>query len=196
MALLGIDAAQLANLDLENEFYWLFRLTGLIARGYQIFDAVNGKHFDSKLPRPKIVFCNRSSGGYYSRARHTIGISLAMTVELGDEEFFETLLHEIAHIVVHSHSPQFYAILSKIGGTGKKAPLTLLLAAKRKHFREKHYTVVVHCPNCAREHRYRTRRALRYACRTCCVKFAGGKYDERFRFIARAQSVTSPLLTP
>jgi ribosomal protein L37AE/L43A len=187
---LGVHGEQLARLDLENEFYWLFRLSGLLAEAYRMFDKVNERHFASRLIRPKIIFCNRSSGGYYSRARHTIGISIAMTVEFGESEFFETLLHEIAHIVIQSHSVQFYALLTNLGGGGKKAPLTMLLAAKRARYREKHYPVIVVCPNCKHEHRYRTRRALRYACRPCCTKYAGGKYDARFKFITVTSSVT------
>ena len=180
---LGVDAELLAALDLENDFYWLFRLSGLMAVANQKFDQLNAQYFESNLPRPKIIFCNRSTGGYYNRTRHTIGISLAMTVEFGEPEFFETLLHEIAHIIVQSHGPKFYEVLTLLGGTGKKAPLTLLLAAKRKKHLEEHYPVIVHCPMCLRERRYRTKRAMRYACRTCCTKYAGGKYDERFRFV-------------
>ena len=106
-----------------------------------------------------------------------------MTIEHGEPEFFETLLHEIAHIAEQSHNARFYEILRKIGGTGRKAPATTLLRAKRERFLAEHYRVRVRCPNCKIEHLYRTRRALRYACRDCCTKFARGKFDERFRFV-------------
>jgi predicted SprT family Zn-dependent metalloprotease len=178
---LGIEQSQIEKFDLDNDFYWLFRLTDLISLAYRIFDDLNRKFFENQLERPKIIFCARSTGGYYNKGRHTIGISLPMTIEFGEPEFFETLLHEIAHIVVSSHSPKFYKVLHAIGGSGKKAPLTLLLQAKRKLHAEKHYPIVVHCPNCLRQSRYKTRRALRYACRICCNKYAGGKYDERFK---------------
>lgn len=156
---------------------------GLIARAYQKFDEINQRHFFNRFARPKILFCNRSTGGYYNKTRHTIGISLAMTVEHGEVEFFETLLHEIAHIVEHSHSPRFYDVLKKIGGSGRKAPMTILLRAKRERFLAEHYSVRVRCPHCNKEYRYRTRRALRYACRPCCMKYANGKYDARFKFV-------------
>ena len=179
----GIEESQVAHLDLGNEFFWLFRLTGLIAEAFRKFDELNSRYFDGRLDRPKIIFCNRSTGGYYNKACHTIGISLAMTVEFGESEFFETLLHEIAHILVASHSPKFYEVLRAIGGSGKKAPLTMLLRAKRERYVETNYPIVVCCPSCSRQSRYKTSRALRYACRVCCNKYAHGKYDERFKLV-------------
>jgi ribosomal protein L37AE/L43A len=176
----GVDAL---SLDLDNDFYWHFRLSGLLAKAHQKFDEINRTHFSDLLPRPRIIFCNRSTGGYYNMTRHTIGISLAMTVEHGEVEFFETLLHEIAHIVEQSHAPHFYNVLKTIGGSGRKAPMTILLRAKREKFLAEHYRVRVRCPHCNKEYRYRTRRALRYACRPCCMKYAGGKFDARFKFI-------------
>ncbi len=175
----GADAAPL---DLDNDFFWMFRLSGLIAKAYQKFDEINQKYFSNLLARPKIIFCNRSTGGYYNKTRHTIGISLAMSVEHGEGEFNETLLHEIAHIVEQSHSSRFYEVLKRIGGSGRKAPMTILLRAKRERFLAEHYAVRVRCPQCNAEYRYRTRRALRYACRPCCIKYAGGKFDPRFKF--------------
>jgi predicted SprT family Zn-dependent metalloprotease len=173
----------IVSLDLDNDFFWLFRLSELIAKGYEKFDEINDRYFAAKYARPQILFCTRATGGYYHKGRHEIGISLAMTVECGEAEFMETLLHEIAHIAHMAHSPKFYELLTRIGGSGRKAPMTLLLAAKRVTYRERNYPVVVLCPNCKREHRYKTRRALKYACRPCCNKFAGGKFDARFKFM-------------
>ncbi len=169
------------ELDLENEFFWLFRLNGLLAQARRKFDEVNQDYFNGSLLAPRIVFCHRSTGGYYNKTRHTIGISLAMSVEHGEREYFETLLHEIAHILVQSHSPKFYEVLQKIGGSGRKAPMTILLRAKRDRYLAEHYPVQVRCPNCRKEYRYRTRRALTYACRPCCEKFASGKFDVRYK---------------
>ena len=188
----GADAPAL---DLDNDFYWMFRLNGLIAQGYQKFDEINQRFFSDRFARPKIIFCSRSTGGYYNKTRHTIGISLAMTVEHGEAEFLETMLHEIAHIVEQSHSPRFYEVLSKIGGSGRKAPMTILLRAKRERFLAEHYSVRVRCPNCNTEYRYRTRRALRYACRPCCIKYANGKYDARFRFLEAPRAVLQSNVT-
>jgi predicted SprT family Zn-dependent metalloprotease len=179
----GANEELISKLDLENDFFWLFRLSELIARAYAKFDEINARVFARKYPRPLIRFCSRATGGYYHKGRHEIGISLAMTVECGEAEFMETLLHEIAHIVHMAHSPKFYELLAKIGGSGRKAPMTLLLASKRATYLERNYPVIVACPNCRREHRYKTRRALKYACRPCCNKYAKGKFDARFLFV-------------
>jgi predicted SprT family Zn-dependent metalloprotease len=184
----GVDPDAIARLDLDNSFYWLFRLSELIAKAYVTFDGINAKYFANKFARPHICFCTRATGGYYDRRKHEIGISLAMTIEHGESEFTETLLHEIAHIVHHAHSQAFYDVLSKIGGSGRKAPMTVLLKAKRASYVERNYPIRVRCPNCQREHRYKTRRALKYACKPCCQQYAGGKFDARFQFV-----ISSPL---
>jgi predicted SprT family Zn-dependent metalloprotease len=187
-----VPEEKLAPLDLDNDFYWYFRLTELMALAHRTFDEVNAKHFGGRLVRPKIIYCDRSSGGYYNKTQHVIGISLPMTVEFGEPEFFETLLHEIAHIPISDHSPKFYALLRGIGGTGRKAPVTMVLGAKRERYLATNYPVIVRCPSCLREQRYRTRRALKYACRSCCTKYARGNFDERFRFVEVAAVPAPP----
>jgi ribosomal protein L37AE/L43A len=186
-AIQAVDPARFDALDLGNDFYWMFRLEELVALARARFREVNVTHYSGSLLPPAIEFCRRSTGGFYDRRKHTIGISMAMTVECGEPEFFETLLHEIAHIRIGNHSPKFYAELRRIGGTGRKAPMTLLLAHKRKLHVEKRYPVIVECPGCRRQQRYRTRRALQYACKSCCVRHAGGKFDVRFKFIEVAR---------
>jgi len=167
--------------DLENKFFWLFKLSEYLALANRKFTEVNEKYFEGRLERPSILFCKRATGGYYNYLRKEIGISLAMTVEFGEREFQETLLHEIAHIVVRKHNDTFYQVLRSIGGLGHKAPMTVLLSAKRKNYMLKNYPILVGCPSCGMQRRYKTRRALRYACKKCCTRFAGGKFDERFK---------------
>lgn len=177
----GVPEEFFAQFDLENRFYWLFRLSDLLALAYRKFDEVNRLFFQSTLQQPTIIFCKRATGGYYHYGRKEIGISLPMTIEHGEPEFFETLLHEIAHMKVRAHSPKFYEVLRAIGGTGRKAPMTVLLEAKRKTYQLKNYPILVACPSCGVQSRYRTRRALHYACKRCCNQFAGGKFDPRFK---------------
>ena len=179
----SIDPARAEALDLDNDFYWMFRLSELIALARARFDEVNRSFYDGALVLPDIFFCRRSTGGFYDRRKHQIGISLAMTLEFGELEFYETLLHEIAHFRIPNHSAKFYSELRRIGGSGRKAPLTLLLAHKRKIHVEKRYPVIVECPGCRRQQRYRTRRALQYACKACCTRHANGKFDSRFKFV-------------
>ena len=172
---------EIEALDLGNTFYWYFRLTSLILVAEATFDRLLGSHLPPNTPRPTIVFCNRSTGGYYNSRTHTIGISLAMTVEFGEPEFMETLLHEIAHIRYRAHDVKFYGFLRTLGGTGRKAPTTKLLRSKRETFRLKHYPVLVGCSGCGMQRRYKTRRGLNYACARCCRKYSNGKFDSRFR---------------
>ena len=181
------------GIDLGNTFYWLFELTGYLALADRTFEQVNATHFGGRFVRPRIKFCKRSTGGYYDKRKHEIGISLAMTVELGRTEFLETLLHELAHLVYQSHDRKFYELLSTLGGSGKKAPETLLLRMKREYTLATRYPIVTECPHCKRERRFRDRRGLRYACRSCCDAFAGGKFDPRFKFTLR--STAQPTVT-
>lgn len=175
--------SQFEALDLGNDFYWMFRLSELLSSARRRFREVNAQFYGGALTEPAIVFSRRTTGGYYHRRKHEIGISMAMTLEFGEPELYETLLHEIVHIRIGNHSPKFYADLRRIGGTGRKAPMTLLLAQKRRTYAETRYPVVVECPGCRRRQRYRTRRALQYACKACCTRLAGGKFDVRFKFI-------------
>lgn len=179
----GVAPEAIAARDLENEFYWYFHLSGLIEKAYQVFDGINADRFSGELPRPLISFCPRSTGGFYHHRKHHIGISMAMTVEHGEAEFMETLLHEIGHIKYQDHSPQFYALIRSFGATGKKAPVTSLLEKKRKNYVLNNYPVEVSCPSCGIRSRFKTRRGLRYACKRCCDKFSGGKFDVRFKFV-------------
>ena len=166
--------------DLYNDFYWLFRLNDLLTFADQTFERLNQVHFAGTLQKPQIAFCRRSTGGFYDHRKHLIGISLAMTVEFGESEFLETLLHEIAHIRVRAHNGAFYELLRKIGGTGRKAPRTKLLELKQASNQLKRYPILVCCPNCGLQRRYRPRRALHFACRACCTRHSGGAFDARF----------------
>lgn len=179
----GVDAALIDQMDLSNEFYWYFHLNGLLEKARSTFARLNAERFGSRLSEPKIVFCTRSTGGYYHSRRNEIGISLAMTVEHGEAEFMETLLHEIGHMKHRDHSPAFYALIRSLGASGKKAPLTRLLEKKRQNFVLTRYPVEVECPQCKTRSRFKTRRVLQYACRKCCDRFAGGKFDVRFKFV-------------
>ena len=181
--------------DLDNVFHWFFQLTDLIQLGYLTFDRINATHFGSKHERPVIKYSRRATGGYYDHRKREIGISLAMTIEHGQSEFMETLLHELAHMEIRNHSPAFYALLTRIGGSGRKAPRTEVLELTQARNTQKRYPFIVHCPNCGLEGRYRTRRALRYACRACCNQFSGGKFDPRF--LLRERATENPLtVTP
>jgi predicted SprT family Zn-dependent metalloprotease len=185
----GASEKALAILDLENVSGWLPTLIDDIAFAYDSFDQVNSKFFGGKYTCPRIKYARRATGGYYDRRKHEIGISMAMTIEFGRPEFLETLLHEFAHFEIQAHNQCFYDLLEQLGGSGRKAPRTYLLELKRNQFVLDNYPVLVHCPNCLVERRYRNRRALRYACKACCQKFAGGKFDTRFQLVLKTRTV-------
>ncbi|MEO6940069.1 MAG: SprT-like domain-containing protein [Candidatus Kapaibacterium sp.] len=178
----GVPEEFIADHNLENELFWLFELSRFMELAQKTFDRVNTEYFSGQLSKPTIVFARRATGGFYNYRKQTIGISLSMTVEFGDSEFLETMLHEIAHIRIRAHNRAFYTLLRSIGGSGRKAPMTALLSTKRAVTEQKQKPVVVECPNCFTKHRFRTKRALRYACKTCCDSFSRGKFDTRFLF--------------
>jgi predicted SprT family Zn-dependent metalloprotease len=179
----GVSEDFIREKDLENEFYWYFELQRMITLAYAIFDRINDQHFAGALPKPLIAYCTRSTGGFYNKRDNHIGISMGMTVEHGEQEFIETVIHEIGHMKHSDHSPKFYALIRSLGASGKKAPMTRLLQNKRANFLNSNYPVEVECPSCKVKSRFKTRRALLYACKKCCDKFNAGKFDPRFKFV-------------
>ena len=105
--------------------------------------------------------------------------------EIADAQIWRTLKHEFAHLVAYErcgrrridpHGPEWQAACTELGIADEKTYHTLPLKArrmKRSHF----YS----CPSCsAVTARVRPfRRAV--ACYSCCRKFNGGMYDNRFR---------------
>lgn len=192
----GVSEDFIREKDFENEFYWYFELSRLMTLAYATFDEVNHTYFEGKLPTPLVTFCTRSTGGFYNKRKNHIGISMGMTAEHGEHEFMETLLHEIGHMKHSDHSPRFYALIRSIGATGKKAPMTKLLEHKRTNYVMSNYPVEVCCPSCGVRSRFKTKRALLYACRKCCDRFAGGKFDTRFKFVLATSLAPTPIPDP
>ena len=190
----GVSEDYIRERDFENEFYWYFELSRLMQLAQATFDRVNAQHFSGALPQPVISWCTRSTGGFYNKRKNEIGISMGMTLEHGEREFMETLLHEIGHMKHGDHSANFYALIRSIGASGKKAPMTKLLEHKRTNFVVTKYPVEVICPSCGVRSRFKTKRALLYPCRRCCDKLNSGKFDARFKFILAP--ILDPLLSP
>lgn len=105
------------------------------------------------------------------------------------EEVDRTLRHELAHLVVASkargrkvaaHGPEWRGACAALGIPGESRCHTLPLP--RKQMRRPH---VYRCPGCGFE--LRRVRALkpraRLACRACCQRHAGGRFDRRFEFV-------------
>ena len=99
-------------------------------------------------------------------------------VEINDEERVRlTILHEVAHALTegHGHDNVWKAKLLEIGGDGKRcysSENTNTIERKRTLYQ-------AYC----QEHgnRGRTYRRTDKACGTCCNKYNGGRYSERFK---------------
>lgn len=108
-------------------------------------------------------------------------------VQLGEAETERTLRHELAHLIAHAragrrriepHGAEWRQACAELGIPGEKAThrLPLPRATMARRFR---YT----CPGCGIEFA-RVRRIRRAtACAACCKRYAGGRYDKRFRLV-------------
>ena len=105
----------------------------------------------------------------------------------GDDEIHQTLKHELAHLLaqhrvgkrrIAPHGKEWKKACADLGLVNERRchdlPLPRRQVVRRHHYR---------CPACGSDlHRVRPMRRPS-ACLPCCRKHAGGRYDERFRFI-------------
>jgi len=126
-------------------------------------------HFD--IARSRFGRCN-----YYTK---TITLSKYLT-ELNDEErVTDTMLHEIAHALVHTrygtrgHSHTWKAVCNEIGCSGRRTyNLTNTLTPPSRY--------VFECPKCLRT--VHVNRFLNSACGKCCRDYNGGKFTSEYKF--------------
>ena len=109
--------------------------------------------------------------------------------ELGDEELWRTVRHELAHLVAYersgrrriaAHGAEWRQACADLGIPGESATHSLPLGGRRvaKKF-------AYDCKQCeATIQRVRRMRGAA-ACYECCRKFSAGKFDERFRLVER-----------
>ncbi len=99
-------------------------------------------------------------------------------VELNSEaECRDTVLHEIAHALAGpnaGHGPEWVSMCRKVGAR----PVRCYGAGE---VREPEPRYVARCPSCKKEAGFQRRPTRVRACSDCCKKYAGGRYDERFR---------------
>jgi len=111
--------------------------------------------------------------------------------EISEAEIDRTLRHELAHLLaqhragrrrIAPHGPEWRRACADLGLAGEARCHTLPLP--RRTLARRH---AYRCPSCAVE--VRRVRAFRRAtaCLACCRKHAGGRYDERFRFVKLRQ---------
>lgn len=110
--------------------------------------------------------------------------------EIADAQIWRTLKHELAHLIAYErcgrrridpHGPEWQAACAELGIPGETTYHSLPLRARRMK-RNHSYA----CPSCLTViSRVRPfRRAV--ACYSCCRKFNGGMYHDRFRLIRNA----------
>jgi predicted SprT family Zn-dependent metalloprotease len=138
---------------------------GLIAEGWTF-----------KFDRAKRRF------GCCHHSTKTISLSEPL-VELNEPyRVINTILHEIAHALVgteNGHNAVWKAKAVSIGCDGKRAYDSTVIRPPIKRINRK--AVFGRCPNCTTRV-IRTRRA-KIACKSCCIKFNHGKFDERYLFV-------------
>lgn len=136
-----------------------------------------GRPFDGRVVwAPRL----RYRAGDYAPATRTIRLSLPYFRRYGADEARRILLHELCHWWLFAHgirhredAPVFQELLRLHGAPAKGRPMP------RSRPRRTHLYV---CPACGA--RYQYRRRVDYACGHCCRKWAGGRYDARFRLVA------------
>jgi predicted SprT family Zn-dependent metalloprotease len=137
----------------------------------RMFTTYNKVYFDGKLPRVKIVYSKRlTSAGIYYPHKREIRISEKYH-RIFPEEVYDTLKHEMIHIIHLKHNAAFKAIANRIGAS---------LRANSHPALQRPPKYVYVCPECRTE--YPRQRRLRNA---SCGKCSRHGYDKRFKLILK-----------
>jgi predicted SprT family Zn-dependent metalloprotease len=136
-----------------------------------MFDIYNQQYFDGKLPKVKIRYSKRmlAAGGYFPRKRE-IRISEKYHTYFPDE-VYDTLKHEMIHIIHLKHDKQFKEIARRIGAS--------LRANEHPDLRRPPRYLYV-CPHCRTE--YPRHKRLRMA---SCGKCSKGKFDAKYKLVLK-----------
>ncbi|MEM6911363.1 MAG: SprT family zinc-dependent metalloprotease [Verrucomicrobiota bacterium] len=103
---------------------------------------------------------------------------------LGEEEVERTLLHELAHLVataragrrrIAPHGPEWRQACADLGIAGEARTHRLDLPRRRQARRHRY-----RCLGCQAVVARARRFAQEVACRACCQRYAGGRFDRRF----------------
>ena len=131
----------------------------------------------------------RTTAGIYRRKTNLFGaktseiiLSKPVLENLPEKALMSTLCHEMIHAwidlvlkVEEAHGPNFQMRMAEINSSQNDFQVTV-----RHSFPILHKTPkwVATCPSCNRSFRYR-RMVKGAACRSCCNKFFGGRWDEK-----------------
>ncbi|MFH1698946.1 MAG: SprT-like domain-containing protein [Candidatus Zixiibacteriota bacterium] len=142
-----------------------------IAELEKMYDIYNAQYFGGKLPLTKIKYSKRmlAAGAYYSNLKE-IRISEKYHLIFPDE-VYDTLKHEMIHILQPNHNASFKRIARKIGASVR--------ATEHPELRRKPKYLYI-CPHCLSE--YPRIKRLRMA---SCGKCSKGRYDARYKLILK-----------
>jgi predicted SprT family Zn-dependent metalloprotease len=135
---------------------------------YRMFDKVNDKYFEGRLPRPRISYSDRMLiAGSFASDKNELRIGKKYH-EIFRDEIEDTLKHEMIHIVHPRHDKGFKAVAEEIGAS---------LRARTHPQLRGHYKYLYVCPNCGKE--YPRRKRIRMASCGVCTK--GPDFDPAFK---------------
>lgn len=111
--------------------------------------------------------------------RHTpkiISMSRSLVELNSEEQFMDTLLHEIAHALVGSGNGHNHIWKSKCVEIGCR-PVRCYSSKTVKGVKGK-YTLI--CENCGSKSERHKKTRKRWACGDCCRKYSNGKFDTNY----------------
>jgi len=138
---------------------------------YRMYVIYNREYFADRLPAVKICYSKRmlAAGGYYP-AKQEIRLSEAYH-QLFPDEVYDTLKHEMIHLLHFRHDAAFKRTARRIGAS--------LRANEHASLRRPPRYVYI-CPHCFTEYP-RTRRLRQASCGKC----SGRLFDERFKLVLK-----------
>lgn len=140
----------------------------------RMFAIYNREYFDNKLPRVKIRYSRRMlvAGGYFPQKKE-IRISEKYHTYFPDE-VYDTLKHEMIHILHFRHDAAFRKMAHRIGASLRANEHPALTRPPR-------YLYI--CPACLTE--YPRRKRLRMA---SCGQCSRGGFDPRYKLVLKHRS--------
>jgi predicted SprT family Zn-dependent metalloprotease len=137
----------------------------------RMFDIYNREYFDGQLPPVRIRYSKRMlvAGGYFPQKRE-ICISEKYHKYFPDE-VYDTLKHEMIHIINFKHDAAFKKMARRIGASVRANDHPALRRPPR-------YIYI--CPHCFTE--YPRHKRLRMA---SCGRCSKGKFDARFKLVLK-----------
>ncbi|HDS01978.1 MAG TPA: M48 family peptidase [candidate division Zixibacteria bacterium] len=133
----------------------------------RIYDTLNYRYFDGKLPKVKIEWSSRMRIAGKCYVEHRL-IKLGRKYhEYFPDEVEDTLKHEMIHILYPNHGKEFKREAERLGATryAKEYP-----GGKSPH------KYIYICPSCGQKY-YRHRRMYNCSCGICSIR----GYDPRYK---------------